>query len=109
MTRERLGGLEQQVLLAMMRLGGDTYAVPIVLEIEQHGAHEISHASVYVALRRMEKRGLLTSCLRAPGPEERGRDRRFFQVRQEAIDLLQETKRTLSSLWDGVEALEESS
>ncbi len=106
MSRDRLGSLEQQVLLAMLRLGGDTYAVPIVREIREHGG-DISHASVYVVLRRMQNRGLVTSDMRPPGPNERGRERRFFQVQAAAVAQLQETKRTLSSLWQGIEVLEE--
>jgi len=34
MGRDVLGGFEHQILLSILRLGDDTYTVPIVLELE---------------------------------------------------------------------------
>ena len=100
-----LGGFEHQVLLAMLRLGGETYTAAIVLEIERRTDREVAAASVFVALRRLERRGLLTSRT-GSAPPGGGRPRRMFQLQPAAIAELRESKRTLAALWSGLEVLE---
>lgn len=104
MGRETLGEFEQLVLLACLRLGDDAYVVPIIQEIEERTGRAVTHAAVYVALRRLEKRGLVRSQLGAPTPERGGRAKRFFHVQPEARQLLREARDALLSMWDGLEA-----
>lgn len=101
-----LGGFEHRVLLAMMRLRKSAYTVPIVDELERVGGRAVAPSAVYVTLRRLEKRGLLTSEMAAPAPGEGGRDRRVFSVTPDAVRLLRAARRDLEDLWAGVEALE---
>jgi len=58
-----LGEVEHSVLLAMMRLDSRAYGVPIVLELEKQTGRSIAPSAVYVTLRRLVKRGLLTSSM----------------------------------------------
>ena len=103
---EVLGGFEHKVLLAMMRLGESAYSVPIVRELERQTARTVAPAAVYVTLRRLEKRGLLTSRMIPPREGEGGRLRRVFEVTEDAVEVLRASRRDLDRLWDGVEALE---
>lgn len=103
---EVLGGFEHKVLLAMMRLGSRAYSVPIVRELEKQTGRAVAPAAVYVTLRRLEKRELLTSRMIPPADGEGGRPRRVFQVTDEAVRLLRAARRDLEGLWDGVGALE---
>lgn len=103
---EILGGFEHQVLLAMMRLGGETYSVPIVHELERLVGRAPAPAAVYVTLRRLESRGLLSSIMQPPPEGEGGRARRVFRVEPEAVSLLRSVRGELEGLWNGVEALE---
>jgi PadR family transcriptional regulator PadR len=103
---EVLGGFEHRVLLTMMRLGKRAYSVPIVRELETQTGRGVAPAAVYVTLRRLEKRGLLTSSMVPPDGGEGGRERRVFEVTDEAVRLLRESRRELGLLWDGVDALE---
>ena len=70
MARTTLGEFEQQVLLVILRLGREAYSVPIVAELEERTGREVATSAVYVALRRLEKKSLLTS--RLESPEESG-------------------------------------
>jgi PadR family transcriptional regulator PadR len=106
MPPDVLGGFEHRVLLTMMRLGSSAYSVPIVRELEELTGRSVSPAAVYVTLRRLEKRGLLTSRMIPPAQGEGGRARRVFEVTDEAISLLRAARRDLDMLWDGVAALE---
>lgn len=104
MGKEHLGELEQQVLLAVMRLGADAYTASIVAELEDRAGREVAPAAVYIALRRMEESGLALSEMRTPDGE--ARPRRFFRATPRGLALLRESRRRLERLWDGLDALD---
>lgn len=103
MSRESLGEFEQRVLLAMLHLGGSAYSAPIVLELESRAGRDVAPASVYIALRRMERRGFVASELEQPEPHTGGRGKRIFKVLPVAIDKLREARRELEGLWEGLD------
>ena len=105
MPRESLGEFEHQVLLAILHLGGNAYSAPVVLEIEKRGGKRVAPAAVYIALRRLEQRKLVRSLKEEPGPHEGGRGKRIFQVTDEALVKLRDSRRTLESFWDGLDPL----
>ena len=105
MGREALGEFEQLVLLAIARLGEQAYAVPIANEIERHTGRAVSQAAVYVVLRRLEKKGLVSSLLADPTPERGGRAKRYYELEQGALSQLRESRDALLSMWKGVEQL----
>jgi DNA-binding PadR family transcriptional regulator len=102
MTQDALGGLEQMVLLVLLRLGPDAYGVPIVDELRRHTRRPVLRPSVYLALRRLEGKGLVRSRLGDPEARRGGRARRYFEVSAAGRKALRESQRTLTSLWDGV-------
>jgi DNA-binding PadR family transcriptional regulator len=108
MTPATLGELEQLVLLTIIRLGPDSSGVPIVEELRQHTRRPILRPSVYLALRRLEDKGLVRSRLGDPEPRRGGRARRFFEPTAAGLKALRDSQRTLSRLWDGI-ALDHSS
>lgn len=103
MPRESLGEFEQRVLLAMLHLGGSTYSAPVVLELEERSGRTVAPASVYIALRRMEKRGFLESVLEKPKRQIGGRGKRVFTVTPAAVEKLRESRRELERLWEGLD------
>lgn len=105
MSKEVLGELEHQVLLAVLRCGGDAYSVPILLELEARTGREIAPAAVYIALRRLEEKDLTESSLRSPDDNGGGRSRRYFRVTEDGLDRLRESKRRFVSLWEGLDPL----
>ena len=102
MGTSNLGEFEQIVLLAVVHLP-DPYGVPIVDEIEQRTQRATSRSAVYVTLRRLEKKGLVASWLSESTPERGGKARRCFRVEPEGLRALQESRRVLASMWDGIE------
>ena len=100
-----LGELEQLVVLAILRHGDEAYGAPIVDEILERTGRTVSRAAVYVALTRLEKRGLVTSRLGEPTPERGGKAKRYFRVEAEAIERLRESKQALVRMWEGIESL----
>jgi DNA-binding PadR family transcriptional regulator len=100
-----LGEFEQMVLLAALRLEGEVYGVPIVEEIERRTGRSVSPASVYVTLRRMEEKGLVTSWLSEPVAERGGKPRRCVEVTPEGVKLLRTSRRMMESLWSGLDGI----
>ena len=100
---EGLSQLEQYVLLCLIRLGDEAYGVPIHQEIEKRISRSVSIATVYSALERLEKGGLLTSHLSAPLPERGGRAKRLYRLSAEGATALQRARRVHDRMWEGVE------
>lgn len=103
MSRRSLGEFEQLVLLAILRVGDHAYGVPLIEEIEKRTGRSVSHAAVYIALRRLEAKGLVISKLADPTAERGGRAKRFFKVLPPALPQLRESRDALLSMWEGLE------
>ena len=96
--REALGEFEQMVLLSIVQLGDDVYGVPIVDEIERRTGRSVSPAAVYVTLRRLEQKGLLSSSMSDPTPERGGKARRCVRVTASGLESLRESRRVLDRM-----------
>jgi len=105
MGRDLLGELEHQVLLAVLRLGEEAYTAPIVEELEERTGRPTTLAAVYIVLRRLEEKGLVTSAVREG--EEGVRTRRYFEVAEEGVERVLEARDAYDRLWDGLEWLRE--
>jgi DNA-binding PadR family transcriptional regulator len=98
-----LGEFEQVVLLAILRLGENAYAVSVRDEILACTGRDVSRGSVYITLDRLETKGYLKSRLADPTPERGGRAKRFYLLRPRALEALKESRRALVALWRGLE------
>jgi DNA-binding PadR family transcriptional regulator len=94
-----LGEFEQMVLLAIRHVKGEAYGVPIVEEIEGRTGRSVSRAAVYVTLRRLEKRGLVTSWMSEPTGERGGKARRCVQVEPSGMEALRESRLAMDRMW----------
>lgn len=103
MGRSTLGEFEHQILLAILRLGSEAYSVSIVAELEGQTGREVATSAVYIALRRLEKKGLLTSRLESPEESGEPYPRRYFALTEAAMEPLKESRRAYLNLWDGLE------
>ena len=101
--REALGEFEQLVLLAIVHLGNGVYGVPIADEIGRRTGRRVSPAAVYVTLRRLEQKGLLSSVMGDPTPERGGKARRCVSVTAAGVESLRATRQVLDSMWKGLD------
>lgn len=104
MPREALGEFEQLVMLAVIHLEDEVYGVPIVDEIERRTHRRVSHAAVYVTLRRLEQKGLLESWKSEPTAARGGKSRRCVKVTREGQALLRESRLAMDRMWQGLDA-----
>ena len=99
-----LGEFEQIVLLAILRLGEDAYAIPVREEIEARTGREVARGALYTALERLEAKKCLTSHMSEPLPERGGRSRRYYTVAPPGLAALRASRAMLLALWKGVES-----
>ena len=106
MGRSRFGELEEQVVLALLQLGGESYAVPVAEELRGRAGREVSPATVYMVMRRLEAQSFLTSRVGTSDPDRGGRPRRYYRVDEKAVTpALADSRRARLALWDGLEPL----
>lgn len=105
MARGLLTDLELMILLAVLRLGREAYAVTISREIEDTAGRSVALAVVYATLDRLEARGLVTSTVGEPTAERGGRAKRFFRITTKGMRQVRDTQTALTALWNGVPAL----
>jgi PadR family transcriptional regulator, regulatory protein PadR len=99
----KLGGLEQLILLAILRLGPDAYGVTIQREFASVARRQISLGAIYTTLDRLESKGYVSSTIGGATQERGGRAKRYFVLEAEGIKALQASLETLRALSKGLE------
>jgi DNA-binding PadR family transcriptional regulator len=99
--REYLGEFEQVVLLALARMQDPAYGASIHQEILDATGRDVSIPAVYVTLKRMEKKGLVSS--EVTEPSTGGRATRNYRLLPEGERALRRSRELLERLWDGAE------
>jgi DNA-binding PadR family transcriptional regulator len=105
MARTDLGDIEHLVLLAILRLGPDAYGIPILDEVAARSGRDVSRATIYVALKRLEQKGLVSSRLGDSTPERGGRAKRFFKLKPSGLKALRESRAMFLNLWRDYESV----
>lgn len=104
MPRANLGELEEQVLLVLLRIGAESYALEVAEQLAGLTGREVSAATTFMVMRRLEQRGLLTSRVGDPDPEWGGRPRRFYALNErQVLPLLRASRESRLALWQGLE------
>jgi len=93
---------EQQVLLAVWRLGDGAYGASVRNEIEERTGRTVAQGAVYVTLIRLEKKELLRSRLADPTPVRGGKAKRLFTITDEGMSGVRAARRSMDALWDGL-------
>ena len=99
MGRQALQHFELQVLLAMLRQRTETYSVPLVIALEKRTGRSVAQAAVFIALSRLEKKGLVSSRLEEP---DAGRARRYFKLTRQGLAAVKEQRLEHARLWRGL-------
>ncbi|MEX0891155.1 MAG: helix-turn-helix transcriptional regulator [Gemmatimonadota bacterium] len=104
MGRNGIGELEQLVLLALLRLGNDTYGGAVRRELARAAGRDVVLSTVYVTLMRLEEKGFVSSWMGEPTSKRGGKARRHFRVEPDGVAAAREARDTLLRMWDGVDA-----
>ena len=98
---EILGEIKQLVLLAVLQLDGEGYAVPIRDLIQESAGVSLLRGSIYVTLERLERKRFVESWFSEPTGVQGGKARRLFRVRPAGVAALRESRGAVDRLAAG--------
>jgi PadR family transcriptional regulator, regulatory protein PadR len=98
-----LGEFEHLVLLAILRLGDEAYAVPVRQELETHTGRTVARGALYTTLDRLEAKGLLRSRLGDADTTRGGRPRRYVTVTPLGVSAVRSARAAIDRLSNGIE------
>lgn len=99
---DRLGTLEEAVLLAIYRLGKDrAYGLALHQALEHRIGKSIAIGALYVTLSRLEEKGYVSS---ATHTGSHGRLRRCYTIEASGVRALNQSRLTTQKLWQGLRA-----
>jgi PadR family transcriptional regulator PadR len=99
-----LGTFEEQVLVAVVRIGADAYGMAVRREIEAVGEREVAIGAVYATLDRLEEKGLVKSRLGEPSEERGGRAKKCFTITGAGARALERSQHALRQMLEGLPA-----
>ena len=99
--RPLLGEVEFLVLLAVLRLEDEAYAVPIRTLIEDDAAVTLSRGTIYVTLERLERKGYVYSWFSDPVAVRGGKARRLFRLKSPGLAALKGAQKAVDRLAQG--------
>lgn len=99
-----LGGFEKLLLLAVLQLGERAYGAAIFDELAARTDRDSSPGAVYVALRRLETKGMVRSRSGEPTPERGGRAKKIYSMEPAGLEALREARREWNAMADGLDA-----
>jgi DNA-binding PadR family transcriptional regulator len=97
----RLGEVEQLVMLAILRLTDEAYAVPIRELIAREARVRLTRGSIYITLDRLEEKQLVESWFSEPTGEPGGKARRLFRILPTGMAALRAARRAVDRLSAG--------
>jgi DNA-binding PadR family transcriptional regulator len=98
-----LGDLEKLTLLAVLRLGEETYGASVRRELAERAGRTVTVSTVYVTLMRLEEKGLVQSWLGEPTSVRGGKAKRHFRLGPEGAAALRSEREMLERMWEGME------
>lgn len=105
MNTKYISRSEEFLLLAVWRLKENAYGVTIRNQIKQATGKTWAYGALFVMLRRLEKKGYLSSHFADPTSQRGGKSKRIFRLSSEGIKALKEVRKAQESVWSGIEEL----
>jgi DNA-binding PadR family transcriptional regulator len=94
--------MEELILLSVWKLQGDAYGLEIRKYLSDLLDTSLSVGAVYTPLRRLKKRGYLTSWDSEPTDERGGRSKRFYKLSSKGVQALQNVKMVQEQAWNNL-------
>ncbi|MFY0608493.1 MAG: helix-turn-helix transcriptional regulator [Cyclobacteriaceae bacterium] len=104
-SKVQIGEFEEIVLLITAILHEDAYAVKVMEEIKSQLSRGVNISGVHTALDRLEKKGYLRSSMGGATAERGGRRKRFFEVTNLGVQVLEINRRVRNELYDQIPAI----
>lgn len=101
-TNYHLGEFEELVMLTVAVLYGEAYGIAIINEIHKRMKRKVSIGAIQTVLRRLEKKGMLSSAFGEATKVRGGKRKRYFTVTRYGQKVLQQAKDHRIQMWDAI-------
>jgi PadR family transcriptional regulator PadR len=102
MKKFQLGEFEEVVMLTVGVLYKKAYGVSIKKEIENRLSRKVSVGALQTALKRLEKKGYLSSYAGESSQERAGRPKLYFEITAFGRKALVHSRDTRNELWSAI-------
>ena len=106
MSKHHLGEFEEVVLLTVAILHDEAYGVAIIDEMEKRLDRKVSIGALQTVLRRLEKKGYLSSRFGEATKIRGGKRKRYFTLTSYGKKILETTKQQRMALWKAIPNLD---
>lgn len=100
----RLGELEQLLLLALLRRGGEASGIELREELQARTGRHVLPGAVYNVMERLLERDLVESHLGDETPERGGRRRKYYRIVPQGERVLADSYRQVERMVEGLAA-----
>jgi PadR family transcriptional regulator, regulatory protein PadR len=100
-----MGEFEEVVMLTVAILYEDAYGVRIKEELENRADRSVSVGALRTALKRLEKKGFLTSAFGEATAVRGGKRKRYFKVTPYGKQALDHVMDTRKALWEAIPSI----
>ena len=101
----RLGELEELVVLAVAGLGDNAYGVPIRNRLVKLADRRVPFGAIYAILNRLERKSFLESHVGGATKERGGRRKKFYKLTDAGMTALEESREIRDSMWREIDAI----
>ena len=100
-----IGEFEQLVLLNLLQLGDEAYALPLRQRLSDVTGRKVARGALYRTLERLEQKDLVGWELEEDLPRRGVHPRRRYAVTAEGLATLKVSREALLELWSGLEGV----
>ena len=93
---------EELILLAVWKLKGDAYCIPIRAKISEITGENWSLGSIYMPLDRLVKKGYMDSYLSDATPDRGGRRKRIYKLTEMGMKAFIHVRQVQAKIWQDV-------
>jgi DNA-binding PadR family transcriptional regulator len=97
-----LGELEQLLLMALLRLGGEASGIDLRTELTDRIGRTVLPGAIYTIMERLRERGLVTSYTGASSPQRGGRRRKYYRLAPSGERALADAYRQVERMSEGI-------
>ncbi|OEK06442.1 PadR family transcriptional regulator [Roseivirga misakiensis] len=98
MSEQSLGSLEETILVIVL-MKEKCHGVEIAKVYEAHVKQSISLPAIHIVLKRLEKKGMVTSSFGEPTPERGGKRKKYYRGTTSGYRIANELQERRSQMW----------
>ena len=99
---KNLGELEQLLLMALLRRGGDASGIDLREELLDRTGRTVLPGAIYTIMERLRSRNLVTAFSADRAPERGGRRRKYYSISPEGERELARSFQQVDAMADGL-------